>query len=60
MLDRQHGEIIFTCDNCSEVLDTHQRTFDEARDVFSLEGWRSLKDGQIYVHYCPDCSKDFV
>ena len=64
MLNRQHGTIFFECDGCGDILFTEQKTFDEARDVFTLEGWRSMADGEtgkkIWLHYCPDCSKEFV
>lgn len=57
-LERQHGKIIFTCDDgkCHESLDTDTRNFDEALEMLKSEEWKTYKnkDGS-YTHICPTC-----
>lgn len=54
MIDRQKGQIIFECDNCTETLETGTMDFDEANQKRREEGWGTIKtkDG-VWEHYCP-------
>ncbi len=57
MLDRQHGRIFFECDGCSQILDTEEKDFNEARRTMVNEGWQARKWGNDWIHSCPDCAK---
>ncbi len=57
MLDRQKGDIVFSCDGCGEVLETKTSNFDAARSRLRLENWRTRKVGNVWQHYCADCAK---
>lgn len=56
MLDRQHGQIVFECEGCSETLETGEREFAEAKGVLDDEGWKARKVGADWCHYCPECA----
>ena len=57
MIDRQHGYVIFECDECGEVFDNHERDFDAAWDEAKSDGWRAHKDyDDGWEHLCPRCS----
>lgn len=50
------GKYEFVCDDCGEVLSTDERDFHGALDVLRSEGWRSVRDGNDWVHFCrPEC-----
>jgi hypothetical protein len=55
MLDRQKGEIVFCCDVCGETLEARTSNFDEANNLLKLEGWRAIKRGEEWDHYCDEC-----
>jgi len=55
MLDRQHGDVIFECEGCSDVLETGTGNFDSALNLLRREGWRAVKFGDDWQHYCPRC-----
>lgn len=55
MLDRQHNQIIFECDACSETLETGERDFDEAKEILDREDWKARKFGSDWYHSCPKC-----
>lgn len=56
MLDRQHNNLIFECDSCSEVLETETRDFSEALRLMRNAGWRAAKIGVDWVHTCAQCA----
>lgn len=58
MLDRQHGDIIFECDRCMEVLETGTGNFDAALNFMKQQGWRSVPDPKEkgeWNHFCGGC-----
>jgi uncharacterized C2H2 Zn-finger protein len=55
MIDRQHGDIFFECDSCSEILTTNQADFNSAWNMAKREGWTASKIGSEWVHACPRC-----
>lgn len=55
MLTRIHGKISFECDDCSDILETETRDFNDAMEKLREEEWRSQKRGQDWSHYCPMC-----
>jgi Fe2+ or Zn2+ uptake regulation protein len=59
MLDRQHGKIIFVCDDCGESLETGTGEFDDALAILRDERWQPKLSLQQHSgewkHYCPDC-----
>lgn len=58
MLDQQHGNIFFSCDDCGEVLDTKTSSFEAARNMLRRANWRITKVGEEWRHYCVECSDD--
>jgi ribosomal protein L37AE/L43A len=57
MLEREHGDIVWCCDGCGEVLDTHTGDFDAARNVLTRNRWRAQKRDDEWTHLCPDCQR---
>ena len=58
MLDRQHGNIIFICDECQDDLDTGTSNFDAARSALKQHLWISIKDSNgEWTHVCKDCQE---
>jgi hypothetical protein len=55
MMDKQKGDFIFECDNCSAVLETDQADFDVARNIMRREGWHARKIGDVWQHGCASC-----
>ena len=55
MLDRQKGDICFECDGCAEILDTQTSNFDAALNRMRREGWKAMKTGEDWFHYCQRC-----
>ncbi len=58
MLDRIHGQIVFICDGCDDVLETETTDFNEAREMLRADDWRTSKDGDDWVHRCPSCGPE--
>jgi len=55
MLDRQHNQIVFECDECGETLETGESDFSDALSAFRDDGWRSRLVEGSWVHLCGDC-----
>ena len=55
MIDRQHGEIVYECDSCTETLETCEPDWNDAKRQFDDAGWRAYKAGADWVHECPKC-----
>lgn len=55
MLDRQKGDCVFECDGCTETLETHTGDFIAALNMAKREGWRTVKAGDDWNHFCPRC-----
>lgn len=57
-IERQHGEIIFECDECGDTLDTFTKRFDDALAVLNDAGWMAVKVDDHYEHVCDKCSDE--
>lgn len=57
--DRQHGNIVFECDACGDVLETEQADWGSAWNKAKHEGWRSRKIDDVWVHHCDNCEVPF-
>lgn len=55
MNTRVHGKHAFECDDCAAVLETEQRDWHAALNVFREAGWQSTNVGAGYEHRCLDC-----
>jgi hypothetical protein len=55
MIDLQHNMFVVECDSCPEVLQTHTKNFQEARETMKREGWKIRKIADVWVHGCPNC-----
>lgn len=55
MMDRQRGDVIFECDGCGEVLDSETGNFEAAVNLLRRSGWKFFKEGDVWIHRCPDC-----
>lgn len=51
-VEREDGEITFTCDACPEDLPTETDDFVEALGVLRRAGWRVTKNGNDWEHFC--------
>ncbi len=53
---RDHGTLVWVCDNCGEEYDTFSHDFDEAREIMKDEGWKSIKDkDEKWQNVCVVC-----
>jgi hypothetical protein len=55
MLDRQHGEVIFVCDNCDDILRTGEDEFELAMNELREAGWSNERIGREWLHLCGAC-----
>ena len=57
MIERQHGKLIFMCDECSDESESFD-SFDEGLAEIKREGWLITKDSDgEWMHVCPDCAQ---
>lgn len=52
--DRQHGFVVFVCDECEIEFDSQQREWDEAMAAFREAGWTARMIDKEWMHACPD------
>ena len=57
-IDRQHGNISFSCDSCNDSIGTELSDFVDAWNFAKREGWKAQKIGKDWVHACPHCEVD--
>lgn len=59
-LTRDHGHIIFECDNaCGDTFESGSKSFEEALAAFRLEGWRVMqKPATVWRHFCSKSCED--
>lgn len=55
MIDRQHGEIIFSCDDCDDTMETGEDDFHVALAIVKREGWTVRQVSGEWLHRCPSC-----
>jgi len=55
MMDRQYGKIVFECDDCGDVLNTHESDLEAANERRRAEGWRATSVDGVWLHYCKEC-----
>ncbi len=52
----QHTHTInFQCDGCGTSIDTEKFVFDSALEAAKREGWRLVRDGDVWKHLCKSC-----
>ena len=63
MIERQHGMVVFICDECSDEYVTNERDLDRALSRMQDDDgrgcdWVHTKDDRSgeEVHYCGDCA----
>lgn len=49
---RNHGVVIYECDNCGNFNDTETKDFEQAKEIIKSEGWITHKEGQEWKNYC--------
>lgn len=56
--EREDGRVTWICDECGQASDEcDKEDFKEFWErVLKPQGWRALKDVDVWAHYCPDCS----
>lgn len=58
MIDRQHGNIVFSCDMCDATYESDDE-FQVAWQLAKSLGWRvrliENRQQKEWVHACPDC-----
>jgi len=55
MITRDHNEIVFECESCSETLETGEEEWNDAYRKFNHEGWKAVKGKGGWGHYCYKC-----
>lgn len=58
MIERSKGELTVECDDCGETQ--HGGTTDWQQFIQDIknDGWRIVKDGKEWLHYCEDCARE--
>lgn len=56
-VDRQHGKLIFICDECGDDINTGEADWIDGLRVMRSSGWgrRHDSDGGQWQHLCQDC-----
>lgn len=58
MLDRQYGKIVLQCDGCGTSEESDKGTdFFEFWNARKRDGWRVQKEGEDWIHKCPECKR---
>lgn len=58
-IERQHGELVMTCDECgTEFCGGCEDDFARFVQDAKREGWKVLKEGDEWLHNCPECRSD--
>lgn len=58
MLDQQHGNFVFQCEACPEILEASTSNFEAAQNVRRRAKWATYKTKKgDWGHLCPDCSQ---
>jgi Fe2+ or Zn2+ uptake regulation protein len=57
-IDKQHGHIIFMCDECNDDFETDSHDFMTALGRVKEEDWvvKRNDDDTEWLHICPDCA----
>lgn len=55
---RTYGNVELICDGCEESFDTQESSFVNAMSRAFQHGWRAVKDGDGWQHYCTDACKN--
>lgn len=57
-VERILGDVVFTCDDCSDLLETDTEDFSEANGVRLDAGWTALQSttNGNWRHRCNDCA----
>jgi hypothetical protein len=61
-LSYDHGDIVFSCDSCPEVLPTGTSNFDSARNALKRAHWKAEKNRGTdeWMHRCPECQRNLI
>ena len=57
-IEKQHGHVIFICDECGDDFNTDETDFLEALQAVKDEGWlvqRNNEDTE-WMHICNECA----
>ena len=57
---RNHGFIVFECDDCGETLETGVKEFYLAPEAAKQEGWDISKANGEWIHRCPECYAEYM
>lgn len=53
---RDHGKIVFECDECGDTFESGTSDFEEAlHKAKHDQDWLVTKEGQTWLHICPSC-----
>lgn len=55
MIIREGDDVIFTCDFCSNYIDTSEDDFDIALSDMKGHGWVVFRQAGEWLHKCPAC-----
>lgn len=58
--ERIKGAVVFTCDDCDDVLEPDTGDFEMANAVRREEGWSARLDDGVWRHRCPDCAAQWA
>lgn len=56
MIEREYGKCYATCDACGKSHDYIYSDFQDMVDGMKAHDWKTVKIGNEWVNYCPDCA----
>jgi hypothetical protein len=57
-IERNNRHRVMICDECGEDYDTVDADdFDDMVERAKRANWLIVRDGKLWLHYCPDCRK---
>lgn len=54
-MERVKGEIVFTCDECDDVLETETDDFEQALAELREADWKPVSTDEGWIHLCDLC-----
>ena len=63
MIDRQHGALTLSCDECGEVYPGCPYggdDFDKMMADAKADGWKNFRRGEKWANACAGCSEEFA
>lgn len=60
MIEKQYGRYVGACDACGVELGAEYDDFQDAVDGMKANGWKTVKVGEDWANYCPECAESMT